>query len=154
MTVFGDNIYTGSLAATSAASSLGSCRFSKTFTFATTGGTTAITRTGTFPIGTTQIDAKLFIIANGSATVSDKITVSAGGVNLITIGSFGSASGVLRSTTTGLGTITTLASAVCPLAAAAAAEVSYSVTYLPASASNGVSTNLEIMFNRVDTNFG
>lgn len=153
MTTFGDNIYSGNLAVTSALSSTSPVHLTRTHRFVTVGGATPITQTGTFPQGVTNLDAKLFIIANGSATVSDKITVSAGGVNLIQITQFGSTSGVLRSTTTGLGVLTTFASATCPVAGAAAAELSYSITYLPASASNAVSTQLQLSFSRVDTNF-
>jgi hypothetical protein len=145
MTRFTDNIYSGNQAIVSAQASRSPVRLSRTHRF--NGGTSG-TQTGTFPIGTQNLDAKLYILANASATVSDKITVSAGGTNLITITQFGSASGVLRSTTTGLGVLTTTASACAVVAGAAAAELSYSVTLLAGTDSTGSDYQLEIVFNR------
>jgi hypothetical protein len=126
MTRFSDNLYSGQQAITSALSSKSPVVLCKTHRIA--GGTSGSTVTGTFPIGTQNLDAKLYILLNASATVSDKITVSAGGVDLITLTQFGSASGVLRSTTTGLGVLTTTASACAVVAGAAAAELPYAVT--------------------------
>lgn len=155
MTRFNDNIYSGAQAITSALSSKSPVQLCKSYRFtqpAAGTGTTATTFTGTFPVGTQNLDAKLYIMANASATVSDKITVSAGGTNLIAITGFGSASGVLRGTTAGLGTLTTTASACAVVAGAASSELSYSVTFLPVSASRSTDYQLWLTFNRVDTN--
>lgn len=154
MTRFSDNIYTGNQAVTSALSSRSPALFCKThrFTQPATGGATVQTQTGTFPVGTQNLDAKLFIMANGSATVSDKITVSAGGANLVQMTAFGSASGVLRVTTAALGVLTNFASAAAVLTGAASSELSYSVTFLPVSASQSTSYQLQLNFSRVDSN--
>lgn len=151
MTTFGDNIYSGNLAATSAASSLSTVRLSKTHRIA---GGAAFSAAGTFPQGTQNLDAKLYILLNASATVSDKITVSAGGVDLITITQFGSAAGVLRATTTGLGILTTTASACAVVAGAVSSELTYSVNMPANTAATGADYQLELMFTRADTNFG
>lgn len=135
MTRFTDNILSGAESTTSALSSQAPVVLCKTHNFSTTKGSTTSTLTGTFPIGTRNLDAKLFITANGSATVSDKITVSAGGTTLLTFSSFGSASGIARQTVAGLATFTPVASACAVVAGAASAELSYSVTLLPVSAS-------------------
>lgn len=150
MTIIGDNILSGTQAATSAVSSLSPVQLTKTHRIA---GGAASTVTGTFPQGVTNLDAKLYILLNASATVSDKITVSAAGVDFITITQFGSASGVLRQTTTGLGILTTVASACAVVAGAAAAELSYSVTYPANTAATGADYQLVLTFNRADTTF-
>lgn len=150
MTVFGDGIYTGQLAVTSALSSVSQCVYQKTHRFS---GGAAFNGSGVFPQGTNNLDAKLYILLNASATVSDKITVSAGGVDLITITQFGSASGVLRSTTTGLGVLTTTASACAVLAGAASSELAYSVAYPANTAATGADYQLQLTFSRADTTF-
>lgn len=150
MTIFGDNIYSGTQAATSAASSISPVQLTKTHRIA---GGAASTVTGTFPQGTTNLDAKLYIMLNASATVSDKITVSAGGVDFITITQFGSASGVLRQTTTSLGVLTTTASACAVVAGAASSELTYSVTYPANTAATGADYQLVLTFNRADIIF-
>jgi hypothetical protein len=150
MTAYGDNIYSGQIAPTSAASSTSPVVLSKTHRIA---GGAASTVTGTLPQGAQNLDAKLFIMLNASATVSDKITVSAGGVDLITITQFGSAAGVLRATTTGLGVLTTTASACAIVAGAAAADLSYSVTYTANTAATGADYQLVLTFNRKDALF-
>lgn len=147
MTSYADNIYSGSIAVTSALSSLSAVSLNKTHRIA---GGAASTVTGTFPQGTMNLDATLYILLNASATVSDSITVSAGGVNLITITQFGSAAGVLRNTTTGLGVLTTIASACAVVAGAAAAELSYSVTYTANTAATGADYQLHLSFTRKD----
>ncbi len=159
MTLYSDNIYSGFIAATSAAQSAAPVRLSKThrFTQPAGGGAAAITVTGTFPPNTENLSAALYIIANSSATVSDKITVSAGGTNLLSITSFGSTSGYFSQTTTGLGTITVIASACYSVAAPATGqtnggEIPYSATFLPVSASRG-DYQLVFHFNRKDTFF-
>lgn len=106
MTTFGDVVQTGTVALTSGLSSIMPALYHRTFRFTGTG-----TQTFVFPVGVQCLDAKLWIEANGSAATTDKITVSAGGVDLITITSFGSTAGVLRQTTAAVGTITNIASA-------------------------------------------
>lgn len=142
MTSFQDNIMTGALALTSGQSSLSPVRVSRTFRF--TGGG-AQTQTFVLPIGTQNLDAKVYILANGSAATSDKITVSAAAVDYINITSMGSAVGVLRSTTAGLGTLATIASACANLSTTA--EVSAALTLL----STDIATDyqVEIMFSRL-----
>lgn len=154
MTRYSDNIYSGMQAPTSAASSKSPVQLCKTYRFTQTagGGTTVVTRTGTFPIGTQNLDAKLYILNQASATVSDKITVSASGVDFITITGIGSATGVLRQTQAGLGTLTVVASAVANIAGAAVSELTYSVTFVPVSASKSTDYQLWLTFNRADTN--
>lgn len=150
MTVFGDNLYSGNLAVTSALSSTSPVVLSKTHRIA---GGTGSTVTGVFPQGTANLDAKLYIMLNASATVSDKITVSAGGTNLITITQFGSTAGVLRGTEVGLGVLTTTASACAVVAGAASSELAYSVTYLANTAATGADYQLVLTFNRKDAIF-
>lgn len=159
MTRFSDNIYSGFEGVTSALSSQSPVVLRKVhrFTQPASGGATPITVTGTFPPNTENLAASLYIMANSSATVSDKITVSAGGTNLLTITSFGSTSGFINTTTTGVGTITVIASA-CQLVTPPATnqtnggEIPYSVTFLPVSASRG-DYQLVLTFNRMDRHF-
>lgn len=155
MTRYSDNLYSGQQAITSALSSKSPVQLCKAYRFTqpSTGGTAVTTRTGTFPQGTQNLDAKLYIMNQStSATTSDKITISAGGVDLITITAVGSATGVLRGTTTGLGVLTAVASACGLVAGAANAELSYSITFAPASASKNTDYQLWLTFNRIDTN--
>lgn len=150
MTRFTDNIFSGNAGLTSAAASRSPVTLCRThnFTQPAAGGAVAQTQTGSFPSGTQNLDAKLFIVSNGSATVSDKITVSAGGINFITITGFGSAGGILRTTTVGLGTITAVASA-CAVVNTNVSDSSYSVTFLPVSASKSTSYQLQLTFSRM-----
>lgn len=143
MTSWRDNIYSGAPALTSAQSSLSPTRFCRTFRFAGNA-----TQTFVLPTGVQNLDAKLYIIANGSGATTDSMTVSAGGTNLITITSFGSASGVLRATTAGLGTLTTIASACADLSATA--EVSAAVTL--ASVDQAAVYQLELTYSRLRSN--
>lgn len=143
MTSWRDNIYSGAPAVTSALSSLSPARFARTFRFGGSG-----TQNFVLPTGVQNLDAKLYIIANGSAATTDSITVSAGGVNLINITSVGSATGVLRSTTTGLGVLSTIASACANLSATA--EVSAAVTLL--SVDQAAVYQLEITYSRLRAN--
>lgn len=155
MTRYTDNIYSGAQAITSALSSKSPVQLCKTYRFTqpSTGGAVAQTLTGTFPIGTQNLDAKLYIMQQGtSATVNDKITVSAAGVNLLGFTAFGSALGLVKVTTAGVGTYTPIASACAIVAGAASAELSYSVTYLPVSASKSTDIQIQLSFNRVDSN--
>lgn len=153
MTRFTDNIFSGNSALTSAAASRSPVWLCRThnFTQPSTGGVVAQTQTGMFPSGTQNLDANLYITANGSATVSDKFTVSAAGVNLLTITGVGSAGGLLRMTTAGLGTLSVIASA-CANVNTNVADSSYSVTYLPASASRSTTYQLQLTFSRATAN--
>lgn len=142
MTRFTDNLYTGRDAAVSAQASKSAAVFSKTLTF--TGGSQ--TKQFKLPQGAQNLDAKCYILANGSAATSDKITVSAGGVDLITFAAMGSAGGLLRQTTTGLGTVAVVASACANLSATD--EVSAAATLL--SVDPLASYQVQISFNRRD----
>lgn len=152
MTRFGDNIFSGNTALTSAAASRSPVWLVRThrFTQPAGGGTTPQTQTGTFPSGVQNLDANLYIMANASATVSDRFTVSAAGTNYMTITGVGSATGVLRATTAGLGTLSVIASACANLSAVA--EVPYSITFVPASASKNTDYQLSLTFNRITAN--
>lgn len=149
MTVFSDNIYTGNLAATSAASSKSRATYCRVHRF--TGGGSS-TQTGTFPQGTMMLDAKVWILAQtASAATATRFTVSAGGVNLIAVTGIGSALGVLRTTTAGLGVITNTASATSILTGAASSELSYSVTMVGASGDTTGDFHVALEFTRRDT---
>lgn len=158
MTGFKDNIYSGNIATTSANSSLSSVDMGKTFNFAGAGNTTAVTRTGTFPPNVENVSAYLFITANASATVSNKITVSAGGANLLVIDQFGSAMGQGATTTTSLMRITYQSSACAappvPSPANNGGEIPYSVTFVPVSADKVGTYQLRLCYNRADTTWG
>lgn len=153
MTRYSDNILSGFQAATSAASSGSAVSLSKTFRFPAGGSST---QTGTFPPGTQNIRGTLFIANAGSAATSDKITVSAGGQNLIAYTAMGSAVGVLYNTTTSLGTVTPVVSACATVAAPATGqtnggEIPFSVTIL--SVDTATDYQLHLAFNRKDTTF-
>lgn len=160
MTRYSDNIYSGFQAPTSANSSMSPVVLRKThrFTQPSTGGANAVTQLGTFPPGAQNLRASLYIAnAATSASVSDKITVSAGGVNYYAFTGIGSAQGILGATTAGLGTVTATVSAVINLAPPATnqtngGEIPYAVTFLPVSASKSTDYQLELTFNRAVSN--
>lgn len=110
MTRYTDNIESGTLGLTSAQSTRAAVSLTRQRRF--TGGGNQ-TWTGVFPYGATGFNANLYIMANGSATTSDRIVIStsAGSTTLCTFASMGSATGLLSGTTTGLGTKTVVASA-------------------------------------------
>ena len=143
MTSFRDNIYSGAPALTSAQSSLSPSVFVRTFRFAGSG-----TQNFVLPSGVQNLDAKLYIETNGSAATTDSMTVSAGGTNFIAITSFGSASGVLRQTTAGLGTLNAIASACANLSQTS--EVSAAVTL--ASVDQAARYQLMLTFSRLRSN--
>lgn len=146
MTLYTDNIYTGSIAITSALSSKSGALFSRTHRFA---GGAGGTQTGVFPAGTENLDVKVYIRAQTvSAATATRFTVSAGGTNLIAVTGIGSALGVLRNTQAGLGAITNTASATAVLAGAAASELSYSVTMVAASGDTTGDFSIQLLFNR------
>ncbi len=142
MTTFGDNIYTGLQALTSGQASYSPARLNRTFRFT---GVAASTQQFVLPTGVQNLDAKCYILANGSAATSDAITVSAGGTTLLTFSSMGSATGVVRGTTAGLGTLTTVASACANLSTTA--EVSAAITI--ASVDAATDYQVEITFSRL-----
>lgn len=157
MTRYSDNILSGFQAITSALSSESSVLLRKTHNFVAVGGTTAITQTGVFPPNTQNLSAQLYIIANASATVSDRITVSAGGTNLIVLDQFGSAQGYAGGSVASLARITVTASACAtvapPVSATNGGEIPYAVTFAPVSADKTGSYQLNLTFNRKDTTF-
>lgn len=148
MTTYSDNIQSGLEALTSGQSSISPALFTRTFRFAP-GGANAQTQTFVFPTGVQCLDAKLFINAQGSAATSDKITVSAGGQDYHTFTSFGSALGIVRQTTVGLGTFTSIASACSNLSTTA--EVSAAVTL--ATVDVAADYQLQLTFSRVRSTF-
>lgn len=151
MTQYSDNIYSGFNAATSAASSRSPVMLTNTFRFPV--GVGSSTQTGTFPPNTNNLDAELYIIADGTAATTDRITVSAGGTTLLTFTSFGSASGVVRTTTAGLGTLTVTASACAivapPSGATNGGEIPFAVTL--ANTDAVCDYQVVLRFNRADT---
>lgn len=146
MTTFGDNIQTGLEALTSGQSSIAGAGYTRTFRF--TGGGAA-TQQFVLPAGVQNLDAKLFILQQGSAATTDKITVSAGGQDYHTFTSFGSALGIVRLTTVGLGTLTSVASACANLSTTA--EVSAAITL--ASTDTATDYQVQLFFNRVRSTF-
>lgn len=144
MTRYSDNIYSGAQGLTSATSSKSAVGLTKTFRFSGGSGT----RNFVLPSGVQNLDAKCYILAQGSAATSDSITVSANGTNLITFSGMGSATGVVRQTTAGLGTLTVVASACANLNANA--EVSAAITL--ASVDTAADYQVQLFFNRADTN--
>lgn len=158
MTSFKDNIYSGNIATTSANSSISFVRLGKTFSFSGAGNTTAVTRSGTFPPNVENVQATLYITNAGSATVSNKITVSAGGNNLLVIDQFGSAQGIASATTTSIARFTPVVSAmaqpVAPATSNNGGEIPYSITFVPVSADKIGTYQLHISYNRADTTWG
>lgn len=158
MTRFSDNIYSGREGVTSALSSQSPVMLCRVHTFTNVGAAVGSTQTGTLPAHSENIVPRVFITTAGSATVSDKITVSAAGLDMVTFTSFGSSQGILDRTTTALGAVVVNASALAgPLATTPnginGPEVSYSVTYLPSSASRNTVYKVILEFNRADRNF-
>lgn len=155
MTTFKDNIGSGNIATTSANSSIGWVRMTKTFNFSGNGTATPVTRTGTFPPNTENVIATLYVTNAASATVSDKITVSAGGNNLVVFDQFGSATGMGSSSTTSFVRVTPVVSAMASPAAPSPSnnggEIPFSVTFLPVSADKTGTYQFHISWNRADT---
>jgi hypothetical protein len=144
MTSFRDNILSGSPALTSAQSSLSPVVISRTFRFSGGSGT----QNFVLPTGVENFDAKVYIVTNGSAATTDKITVSAAGTNMVTFSSMGSANGILRLTTTGLGVVTPVASAM--VAPTTTAEVTAAATLL--SVDGAAQYQLEVTYTRLRSN--
>lgn len=158
MTVFKDNVGSGNIAVTSATSSVGWMRMVKTFNFAGNGSATAVTRSGVFPPNAENVQTTLYITNAGSANVSNKITVSAGGNNLVVIDQFGSAAGIGSATTTSLMRVTPVVSAMAsptaPAPSVNGGEIPYSVTFLPVTDDTTGTYQLMVTFNRADTTWG
>lgn len=157
MTRWSDNLYSGFQSVTSATSSKSAVTLRKVHNFLATGGTTAQTKTATLPPGVENLTARLFVIQNAvTATVSNKITVSAGGTNLVTIDQFGSAGGMAGDTKAGFARFTYVASACAippvPTGANNGGEIPYSVTFVPVSADTQGNYRIELSFNRADSN--
>jgi len=114
MTLFGDGIESGILGLTSAQSTRGAVLLTRQRRFPGGGNQTW---TGFFPYGSMGFNANLYIIQNGSAATSDRMTIStsAGSTPLCTFAAMGSAGGLLSGTTVGLGTKTVVASAAFQL---------------------------------------
>lgn len=143
MTRFSDNIYTGDDAVTSAKASRSGAVFQKTLRFSGASGT----QTFTLPVGVQNLHPALYIMQNGSAAATNKITVSAGGTTYFTYSSFGSTGGYIPGTTqTGVATFTAVGSAMANLSTTA--EVTCAATYLSTDAA--VDCQVCIKFNRVD----
>lgn len=142
MTGFADNITSGLNAVSSALSSNSPVQLCRTFRF--TGGG-AVTQNFVLPTGVQNLDASCYIIQDGSAATSDSITVSAGGTNLITFSSMGSAQGFINATTAALGTKTVIASACANLSATA--EVSAAITL--ASTDTATDYQVQLRFSRL-----
>lgn len=158
MTRYSDNILSGFQAITSGLSSMSSVTLRKTHKFTAVGGTVAITQTGTMPPNTENLSGYLFIIANASATVSNKMTVSAGGNNLFVIDQFGSAQGQGGGSATSFARFTYQASACATVAPPATGqtnggEIPYAITFVPVSADKTGIYQVHLTFNRKDTTF-
>lgn len=107
-TTFDGPLQAGLPAITSGGSSIASVMYSRTVSIT---GATA-NQTIVLPANVENLDAKLYVLTAGSAAASDDIRVSAdGGVNLVIFDAIGSAVGVLRATTAGLGILTTSSAA-------------------------------------------
>lgn len=158
MTTFKDNVGSGNIATTSANSSIGWMRMSRTFTFSGNGTAAAVTRTAVFPPNTENVIATLYVTNAGSANVSNKITVSAGGNNLVVLDQFGSATGIGSATAAGFIRVTPVVSAMASPAPPATSnnggEIPYSVTFLPVTDDTTGTYQLHISFNRADTTWG
>lgn len=158
MTSFKDNLYSGNIATTSANSSLSVVSLRKTFSFSGNGTAAAVTRSATFPPNVENVQTTLYITNAGSANVSNKITVSAGGNNLMVIDQFGSATGIGSATITSFARFTpvvsALASPTAPTSANNGGEIPYSVTFLPVTDDTTGTYQLVISYNRADTTWG
>lgn len=158
MTSFKDNILSGNIATTSANSSQSVVVMRKTFTFSGNGTATAVTRTGVFPPNTENVQSTLYVTNAGSANVSNKITVSAGGFNLTVVDQFGSATGIGSATIASFARFTPVVSALAsppvPSPANNGGEIPFSVTFLPVTDDTTGTYQFYLTFNRADTTWG
>lgn len=112
MTLFADGLESGIQGITSAQSTRAHVRCERYRRF--TGGGNQ-TWTGFFPAGATGIRPTLHICTNGSTATSDRIVISlsAGSTTLLTYSSFGSANGIVgTSTIVSLATVAPIVSAM------------------------------------------
>lgn len=144
MTTFADNIYTGMPAIISANATRAPAMLTKRIRFTAPIG--AQTKQVTLPRGAQCLDANVFMVVNGTTATSDTCTISAGGTTLITISQFGSAGGVLRSTTSLQGIITNNASATMSMSTVNDTVVSLTTINTDATLDYVV----ELLFNRMD----
>lgn len=156
MTRFSDNVYSGFDALTSALASRSAVVLTKTYNFSGAGSVTPVTRTGVFPPNVQNVLGALYITQQGSATVSNKITVSAGGNNLLVVDQFGSAAGVVPGVTVAsVGRYTPVASAcanpVAPSSTNNGGEIPFSITFLPVSADKTGTYQFTMTYSRQDT---
>lgn len=156
MTRYSDNILSGYTAVTSALSSRSAVLLTKSYNFSAVTGSQ--TQKGTFPPGTQNLTATLFITQQGSANTTSKVTISAGGTDLVTITSFGSATGIAEFTTTGVATITYVASACQNVPVPATnqtngGEVPFAITYAKDAGDPSSTFTVVLNFNRTDTGF-
>lgn len=158
MTQFKSNIYSGNIATTSANSSTSYVRLGKTYNFAGNSTATPVTRSGVFPPNVENVLVTLYVTNNGSANVSNKITVSAGGNNLLVIDQFGSAQGIASATLTSFARFTPVVSAmatpVAPAASNNGGEIPFSITFLPVTDDDRGTYQLHLSYNRADTTWG
>lgn len=145
MTTFSDNIQSGLLALTSGQASYAPVQLSRTFNFS---GGGAATQQFVLPTGCQNLNATCYIIQDGSAATTDSITVSAGGTDLITFSSMGSAGGVVETTLAGLGTKVINASAAANLSTTA--EVSAAITLNSTDTATNYQVQLRFSRIRVD----
>lgn len=154
MTRYSDNIYSGYDAVTSALASRSAVLLTKSYDFAGNGTATPVTRTGVFPPRTQNVQMELYITQQGSANVSNKITVSAGGFNLGVIDQFGSASGFALQSTTSLARFTLITSACAnppvPASTNNGGEIPFAVTFLPVTDDTTGTYRLVMNYNRAD----
>ena len=146
MTRFSDNIESGIQGLTSAQSSKASVMLTRVHRFVGGGNQTWSTL---LPWGSQCLDAKLFISVNGSAATTDRMTStsSAGATALGTISSIGSAAGVLRVTTVGLGTLAMVASA-CAQVGPRTEGADIPIQVISSSTDTATDYTLELSFRR------
>lgn len=156
MTLYNDNIFSGFTAVTSALSSRSAVALTKSYNFSAVTGSQ--TQTGVFPPQSQNLTAVLYITQQGSANTTSKVTVSAGGTDLITVTSFGSATGVTMNTAAGLATITYVASACQNIPVPATnqtngGEIPFAITYAKDAGDPSSTFTVQLRYNRLDTGF-
>lgn len=147
MTRFADGIESGLITISSATDSRAAVQLTRTHRF--TGGGNQ-TWNGVFPSNTQGIDANIYIIANGSATTSDTITLttSAGTTPLGSITAIGSATGLLRVTTAGLGVLNIIASAAHSVGPVTLSDIEVPFRVVLSSVDTATDYRLELTFRR------
>lgn len=150
MTNYADNILSGVTATTTSQSSMSPVQLSRMFQFNATVGNS--TQSAVFPSNTKNLTAEIFITQQGSANTSNKVTVSAGGVTLLTIDQFGSATGYANDTKAAVARFTLVASAcaviVPPATGSNNGGTPFSVTYLKDAGDPSAACQVNLKFNR------